>query len=154
MFSHQLDTHVRIAAPPDQVIDRLCDTGTITKWSTFTRRMAVTSGGGPGGAVVAGAVLDLGLDPAGDGRKLLDFTPTVLVRSDTELRWVGLMAGAAVFRGEHFFVATAADGGGTDLHHGETFSGALVPLFRMLWLEGTRRGFERQNEELKKVLEG
>jgi hypothetical protein len=152
MFTEHLDTYVHIEAPPEAVIDRLCDGENIGSWSTFTRRLAVLAGAGPDGCIAKGSVLDLQMDAAGDGQTM-EFKPRVLVRSPRELRWVGVLGIELLFRGEHFFIATPGANGGTDLHHGEVFTGAIIPYFRMKLLEGTRQGFERQNEELKKSFE-
>lgn len=85
------------------------------------------------------------MDPAGKG-STQTFRPTVLVTTDSELRWVGTLG--PLFRGEHYWLAEEAPDGGTKLSHGEVFSGSLIPLFQWLMLEDTREGFVRHNGEV------
>lgn len=156
MTSHEIKTEVRISnATPAQVIDKLTDADSYARdgWSTFVRSMKVVSGGGADGEIVEGTVLENKLDVTGDGARLMEFKPVVLTRSVDELRWVGELAGAWLFRGEHYFKA-AADGSDTVLEHGELFSGLLVLVFKIAGMADTEKAFVRFNGEVRGCFEG
>jgi hypothetical protein len=146
MFPHMIETRVAIAATPEAVIARLVDCENISTWSTFTKKMEVTSGEKE---VIAGCSLLVDLDAKGDG-KTITFKPKVLVKSERELRWVGTLGLESLFRGEHFFVASSGcNDEGCTLTHGECFTGLLCPLFAKLGVfNDTEAAFKRQNEEL------
>ena len=58
-----------------------------------------------------------------------------------------------VFDGEHYFKLEAKADGGLVFHHGELFSGILVPLFKRSLDGATRQGFIAMNEALKREAE-
>ncbi|XLM21773.1 SRPBCC domain-containing protein, partial [Chromobacterium piscinae] len=55
--------------------------------------------------------------------------------------------------GEHYFRLEALADGGTRFHHGEDFSGILLPLIGGALLEGVRQGFLLMNQALKRRCE-
>jgi hypothetical protein len=63
------------------------------------------------------------------------------------LRWLGRVGLPGLFDGEHGFRLEAV-AGGCRLHHGERFSGLLVPLFGRM-LDATEQGFGALNQALK-----
>ncbi len=149
MFTADILTKVTVSASPEEVIALIVNSKDYS-WNTFLKTFKVTGGPtGEGGEVVEGSTLMVEMDPEKNG-KLMKFTPRVLVKTPTELRWLGLMGSSLLFSGEHFFIAEAGDTPGECiLTHGEKFSGAIIPLFKMLWLKGTTNGFEALNEGVK-----
>ena len=88
--------------------------------------------------------------PEGRGMK---FTPEVLrAEPARELRWIGRLP-LNLFNGEHFFRLEAAGPGRTRFHHGERFTGFLIP-FMGGTLRKTHRGYLLMNEALKRRVEG
>jgi hypothetical protein len=90
------------------------------------------------------------------GGKGLHFRPTVLaVQLNQELRWKGsfIFGLPRLFDGEHYFRLEEKPGGVVVLHHGEHFSGLLVPLFRRSLSGEVTRGFIAANEALKREAE-
>ncbi len=59
------------------------------------------------------------------------------VEPDTELRWTAHFVSPVVFKGEHYFSIEPTTGSRTVFHHGEVFSGLLVPI---VWPLLRRRG--------------
>jgi len=80
--------------------------------------------------------------------------PTVLaVEPNRQLRWKGQLLVPGMFDGEHFFRLEPNAGGGTTFHHGEIFSGLLVPLLKRVLDGATKQGFIAMNEALKREAE-
>jgi hypothetical protein len=83
------------------------------------------------------------------------FRPTVLiVKPKREFRWKGKFVIPGVFDGEHFFKLEQKSDGQLVFHHGEVFSGLLVPFLRRSLDRGTKQGFVAMNEALKREAEG
>ncbi|WP_189642742.1 SRPBCC domain-containing protein [Deinococcus piscis] len=138
--SEPLRTRVLIDAPPEQVWQVLTDTAQYGQWNPVMVRMT--------GRLQAGQTIEFE-NHSQDGNTMT-FRPTVL-RADAgrELRWLGRLWVPRLFDGEHYFVLTPTTGGKTQLEHGETFRGALVPFVRG-WLRGTvQNDFHRINAALK-----
>ena len=135
-----LDTHIDIAAPPQRVWDVLTDFERHPEWNPFIRSIS--------GELREGAPLHVVLGPPGDTP--MTFRPTVTrAVAPTAFAWLGTFGAGWIFRGEHRFRLEPLAGGGTRLHHGETFGGLLVPLMRNSLDTDTRRGFEAMNCALK-----
>jgi hypothetical protein len=63
----------------------------------------------------------------------MNFQPT-LIKADKnhELRWMGRVLVRGIFDGEHYLIIEKISEEKVNLIHGENFSGALVPLLRLL----------------------
>lgn len=129
-----------IPAPPEAVWEVLTDFAAYGNWNPFMDRIE--------GEAQVGSKLRVHMKPPG-GRGMT-FRPTVLAAvPGRELRWLGTLGVRGLFDGEHSFILTADDSGGTRLSHGETFSGVLVTLMRSS-VSGAQAGFEAFNEALAK----
>ena len=138
----RIETAIDIAAPPGAVWDVLVDFAAYPDWNPFIRRLQ--------GEARVGARLEVTVQPPGG--KPMTFKPTVLAAEpEHELRWLGRVLLPGLFDGEHGFRLERA-AVGCRLHHSETFSGLLVPLFGKM-LENTERGFTALNEALKRRVE-
>jgi hypothetical protein len=138
----RIETAIEIAAPPSAVWDVLVDFAAYPDWNPFIRLLQ--------GEATVGARLEVTVQPPGG--KPMTFRPTVLVAEPaSELRWLGRVLMPGLFDGEHGF-RLEPTAGGCRLHHGETFSGLLVPLFSRM-LDGTAQGFGALNQALKERVE-
>lgn len=133
-------THVDIAAPPATVWAVLTDLPRHAEWNPFIRSIS--------GELRPGSRLAVHVAPP--GKPGMRFRPTVLVATpERELRWIGRVGLRGVFDGEHWFRLEPTGPAACRFHHGETFSGLLVPLFGKGLPETTAEGFRRMNEALK-----
>lgn len=141
----RIDTEIEIDAPPDTVWAALVDFPGHAAWNPFIREIS--------GEAVVGARLTAVIAPPGG--KPMTFRPTVTVAdAPRELRWVGRVLMPGLFDGEHWFRIEPREGGST-LHHGEQFTGMLVPLvMREGMFKQTRFGFEVMNRALRNHLTG
>ncbi len=138
----RIETAIDIAAPPRAVWDVLVDFAAYPDWNPFIRRLQ--------GEARVGARLEVTVQPPGG--KPMTFKPTVLAADPArELRWLGRVLLPGLFDGEHGF-RLEPTAGGCRLHHGETFTGLLVPLFGRM-LDGTAQGFGALNQALKERVE-
>jgi len=87
------------------------------------------------------------------GSRAMKFKPTVTAATaGHELAWFGSVGVRGVFDGAHSFVLEPVGERGTSVTQSETFSGALVGLFRS-GLEKTANGFDEMNWALKERCE-
>lgn len=99
-----------------------------------------------------GEALRVVIQPAGSGG--MTFRPRVLaVETQREFRWKGRLLLPGLFDGEHFFVVESQADSRVVFHHGELFSGVLVPLFKRSLDGPTREGFVAMNEAIKREAE-
>lgn len=116
-MSTQVQTTILIPAPLDQVWRALTDVDAYPQWNPLLRlRPHSHEGLREGGR----ALLTLRL-----GKLPLVVPVVVESASGNELRWVGGVPG--LFRGRHYFRLREVEGG-TELTHGEDFSGVLPRL--------------------------
>jgi len=140
----EIRTSIEIDAPPAAVWQILTDGERFAYWNPFVLDMR--------GTLEVGETLAVTIQP--EGQPAMTFTPEVLAsREDEELRWVGKLGVKGVFDGEHFFRLEKTAQGGTVLHHGEDFRGALAYVIFAMIGEDTRAGFEAMNNALKSRVE-
>jgi hypothetical protein len=140
----EIHTEIEIAAPPEEVWRVLTDFAAYPEWNPFVTRVS--------GELRVGGRLEIFVQvPEGRGMK---FTPEVLwAEPARELRWVGTLPVPGLFNGEHFFRLEPAGPGRTRFHHGERFSGLMIPFMGGV-LKKTHRGYLLMNEALKARVEG
>jgi len=139
----QLETRIGIAATADRLWSILMDFPAYPRWNPFVRSIE--------GRAEVGATLSVLLQPPG-GRPMR-FRPQVrVVERPREFRWKGRLFIPGLFDGDHFFVIEEAAEGSV-FHHGERFTGLLVPLLRRSLEGATRQGFIAMNEALKREAE-
>lgn len=141
---YRLETHIAIDAPIERVWSLLMDCPGHARWNPFIRSVE--------GRPEVGQSLNVFIQPPGGRGRW--FRPTVLAAEPNRaLRWKGKLRLPGVFDGEHFFEIAPNPAGGLTFHHGEVFSGILVPLFRGLLDGEIREGFIAMNEALKREAE-
>ncbi len=129
----QVQTTQFIPAPLDQVWRALSDFDAYPRWN-WLLRLRPLSGLREGGR----ALLTLRV-----GKLPLVVPVVVEAASGTELRWVGGPPG--LFRGRHYFRLREVEGG-TELTHGEEFSGILPHLVWPVIGSQVEREYQRLNE--------
>ncbi|MFF7726919.1 SRPBCC family protein [Streptomyces sp. NPDC008001] len=139
----EIATAVDIAATPGHVWRILTDLDRYGEWNPFIREAS--------GTVSPGERLRLKVQPA--GRRPMTFRPRVKAAvPGEELRWLGRSLVPGLFSGEHRFVLTDLDGGGTRVVQSERFTGVLVPFLRR-GITATIAEFKALNQALKKRAE-
>lgn len=133
-----ITTTIDIDATPAEVWGVLIDFPSHEQWNPFFARMV--------GSPEVGTKLKITARKGdGDG---MSFAPKVLeVEAAQILRWKGQLFVPGIFDGEHSFRLEALPNGRTRLHHGETFTGILIPLMGKV-LADTEAGFIAFNEAL------
>ncbi|GAA0392532.1 SRPBCC domain-containing protein [Streptomyces luteireticuli] len=140
----EIATWTDIGAPPARVWEVLTDLEHYRDWNPFVREAS--------GSVAVGSRLRLRMHPA--HRRPMTFHPRVrAVVPERELRWRGRLLVPGLFDGEHRFVLTDLDGGGTRLVQSERFTGLLVPFLKRT-IADTAGDFEAFNRALRRRAEG
>ena len=136
----EIQTQIDIDAPPKRVWAVLTDFERHPTWNPFIREIR--------GEPREGAQLYVRLAPP-DG-KPMTFKPVVTsAEPNRAFAWLGKLFASWVFAGAHRFRLEPLAADWTRFHHGEAFSGLLVPLIKRRLDTDTRRGFELMNEALK-----
>src|SRR2546427_464199 len=118
---HRIETQIEIAAAPERVWALLMDFPSYATWNPFVRSIE-------GEPEVGQQLKVLVQSPAGGAMR---FRPAVLVAQKYgEFRWKGKFLVPGLLDGEHYFRIERTSGDGVVFHHGELFSGLLVPLFK------------------------
>jgi hypothetical protein len=139
----QLHTEVTIDATPEDVWAVLMDFERYPEWNPFLVEMA--------GVAAEGQHLRVRFQPPGG--RAVTMAPTVTeVRDGEVFEWLGHLGVPGVFDGRHRFELHPADHA-TRLTQGETFTGALVPLFARTLERKTAAGFAAMNDALKARVE-
>jgi hypothetical protein len=144
MSMHRLETQVEIRASAERVWSVLMDFPAYARWNPFIRSIM--------GIPARGESLSILIQPPGSrGMRL---RPTVLVSEPLrEFRWKGELLIPGIFAGEHYIRIEQRSATGVVVHHGEIFSGILVPVFKRSLDGATREGFMAMNEALKQEAE-
>ncbi|MGK5547596.1 SRPBCC family protein [Streptomyces sp. URMC 127] len=139
----EIATVVDIAAAPGHVWRILTDLAGYEEWNPFIREAS--------GEVSPGRRLRLRVFPG--RRRPMTYRPKVKAAVPAEeLRWRGRTLMPGLFTGEHRFVLTDLDGGGTRVVQSERFTGVLVPFLRRS-IAATVADFDALNRALKKRAE-
>ena len=142
---HRLDTEIEINASAERVWSVLMDFSAYGRWNPFVRSIA--------GTPLVGERLNVFIQPPGSGG--MNFRPTVLtLEPHREFRWKGKVMIPGLFDGEHFFRLEPASPDRVVFHHGELFSGLLVPFLRRSLDGPTTQGFIAMNQAIKQEAEG
>ncbi|MBI3249468.1 MAG: SRPBCC domain-containing protein [Deltaproteobacteria bacterium] len=141
---HRIETQVEVNASAETVWSVLLDFAAYPSWNPFVRSIE--------GSPEPGKQLRVFLRPPGS--KGMTFRPTVLtVTPGREFRWKGKLLVPGLFDGEHFFSLEPRQENQVVFHHGELFSGLLVPFLKGTLDGATKQGFVAMNEALKREAE-
>lgn len=136
----RLETKIEINASAERVWAVLMAFPAYERWNPFIRSIE----GGP----IVGERLKVLIEPPGG--KALRFEPRVLVvEPEIEFRWQGRVLFPGLFDGQHYFVLEKLAEKKVLLHHGERFSGLLLPFLKSAIEGPTRQGFIAMNEALR-----
>lgn len=140
----EIYTEIEISASRDKIWQTFSDFEKYPDWNPFIRSLQ--------GTPKTGNQLRVEIYPP-DAKSML-FKPKVLGYKEKEsLRWKGHLIFPGLFDGEHIFELKDQTGGKVLFIQRERFSGILVPLFRSMLENNTRRGFELMNKKLKELCE-
>lgn len=142
----EIDTDIRIDAPPREVWRVLTDFARFPEWNPLITRAS--------GELREGATLEIFVRvPDSTART---FRPRVLkVVPGRELVWLGTLAVPGLFNGEHRFRVEPDGDSRSRFLHGERFTGLLIPLLDAAGvIRKTERGYHMMNEALKRRVEG
>jgi hypothetical protein len=143
MARRELNTCIDIHASAGRVWQVLTDFAAYPQWNPFVVSAA--------GAPRQGERLRIRVQPPGTTGS--NFTPLVLVAEPgRELRWVGTLP-LGSFRGEHFMRLEPLGAERVRFHHGEIFSGWLLPLVWRMQGAAIERGYALMNEAMKQRAE-
>ncbi|KAK2761246.1 hypothetical protein FQN54_001768 [Arachnomyces sp. PD_36] len=158
-----IHTEIQINAPPSAVREAFLDFPSLpTYHTTFIKTITPHDPSKNGPTLSPGDKLSCLIGN-------MSFSTVVETNSPAEFTWRGTLGSTAFFTGAHHFkfLAVHSDGDGdgdgdcdggaeekTRFVHGEEFGGVLAGVFGLFGREGTKRGFERINEDLKTFVEG
>lgn len=131
---------IEIRAPLETVWRVLSDFPSYREWNPHLREVR-------GRPRQGGRLMVLSQPP---GARALALRPRLLIwRPPYEFRWRATFISRHLFSGEHGFrLETHADDR-VRFVHDETFRGLLVPLYSLVRMSATRRGFAEMNEALR-----
>ncbi|MGE6396101.1 SRPBCC family protein [Chryseobacterium scophthalmum] len=139
-----LTTDIIINSTPEKIWAVLTDFTNYPNWNPFITSLT--------GNFEVGKKIMVRIEPP--EAKVNTFKPTVTAyEPKKKLSWLGVFLMRGIFDGEHKFELTDNGNGTTTLVQSEHFIGILVPLFKKMLDNNTRRGFEEMNKKLKEQVE-
>ncbi len=140
----ELRTQIQIKATPEEIWSVLTDFKKYPEWNPMIRLFE--------GNLSEGNKVTVRLEQPGSSG--MTFKPTIKrVVANREFRWQGHLLFPGLFDGEHFFEIRNNNDGTCTFVHGENFKGILIPLFKKMLENNTKRGFEMMNKQLKERCE-
>ena len=136
----EIRTEILINSSPSRIWKILMDFENYPKWNPFIKSIS--------GKAEKGNKISAKLKPP-DAKGMM-LNPMILeVKNEKEFRWLGHLIIPGLFDGEHIFELIDNKNGTTTFIQRELFGGILIPLFKKLLDDNTRRGFELMNQQLK-----
>lgn len=140
----EIRTEVLIKAAPSKVWEFFTNFQNFPKWNPFIEYI--------NGDVAVGNILEIKISPP-DAKPMI-FKPKVLkMIQNQEISWLGHFIIPGLFDGEHIFEFIDNKNKTTTFIQREKFTGILVPLFKKMLDDNTKRGFELMNNKLKEKCE-
>ena len=131
---------IEIRAPLETVWRVLSDFPSYRDWNPHLREVR-------GRPRQGGRLMVLSQPP---GARALALRPRLLIwRPPYEFRWRATFISRHLFSGEHGFRLETHSEDRVRFVHDETFRGLLVPLYSLVRMSATRRGFAQMNEALR-----
>jgi len=142
----EIYTEIVVRADAGTVWDILLDFDAYPLWNPFITKIR--------GTPALGARLEC--RPRLPGRRRTTvFHPRISRLEPQEtFAWLGHVLVPGLADGEHLFEISREDDTAVKLVHRQEFRGLLIPVLWPFFHEGTRRGFERMNEALRRRAEG
>jgi hypothetical protein len=141
---YEIKTEIEIEAPPSRVWEVLSDFSRYPDWNPFI--LAVK------GVVQQGAKIDYRFEfPRG----IRIWTPAEILTFEPgkELRWAAHFLSPKLFNGDHHFVIEPVNGTRSRFHHGEIFTGLLLPVILPLLRKDGPQIYQALNVALKQRVE-
>jgi hypothetical protein len=136
----EIRTEIEISSNPSKIWKLLMNFEKYPEWNPFIKSIR--------GQAVEGAKIVVKMEPP--GAKGMTFKPKILrINPEKEFRWLGNLFIKGLFDGEHIFELIVKQDGITTFIQREMFKGILVPLFKKMLDNNTRKGFELMNQQLK-----
>ena len=143
-MAKEIKTEILINTSPDKVWAILSNFSNYPNWNPFIKSIT--------GDVKVGNKITARIEPPDANG--MTFKPTVLsFETNKELSWLGSLLFKGLFDGEHRFELIDNKNGTTTFIQRELFNGILVPLFKKMLENNTKRGFEEMNKKLKELAE-
>jgi len=136
----EIRTEILIHADPSKIWSILMDFGKLPDWNPFIKSIQ--------GQAIAGQKIKVRLEPP-DAMGMTIKPRVLAVNKEKEFRWMGHLIFPGLFDGEHIFEFVDNRNGTTTFIQREVFQGILIPLFKKMLDDNTRRGFESMNRQLK-----
>lgn len=144
IFRNEIKTKTLIYAERAKVWNILTDYNRYPSWNPFIKSLE--------GNLTVGEKIRVQIQPPDSGKMV--FNPKVLrFIAHQEFAWLGHFIIPGLFDGEHIFILSDNGDGSTTFLHRENFKGLLVPFFRKMLDNNTRRGFHVMNLKLKQLAE-
>ena len=143
-MAKEIKTEIVIHATPAKVWSILTNFDNYPNWNPFIKSI--------NGEVLVGNKITARIEPP--EAKGMTFKPKILCyETNKELKWIGHLLFAGLFDGEHKFELIDNGDGTTTFRQSEKFRGILVPLFKKMLDNNTKKGFEAMNRKLKELAE-
>lgn len=140
-----LKTSIDINASPEKIWSILNDFERYPIWNPFIVELT--------GKFELGKRILVKIQPP--DAKMSTFKPKVTAFEPTKkMSWLGSVLMPGIFDGEHIFELLPQSNGSTRLVQSEHFKGILLPFFKKILDNNTRRGFEAMNKKVKEIAEG
>ena len=139
-MAHEITTKIEIGAPAARVWAVLSDFAHYPDWNPFILEVL--------GSVVQDAKV----------KYRFEFPPGIRIRAtakilkfeqEKELRWAAHFLTPKLFNGEHYFAIEAINTTSIMFHHGEIFTGLLLPLARPMLEKYGLQTYQALNNKLK-----
>lgn len=143
-MAKEIKTQILINATPEKVWSILTNFDNYPNWNPFIKSLE-------GEVKVGNKIIARIVPPDSKG---MTFNPRILTfEKNKEFKWLGHLLFSGLFDGEHKFELIDNRNGTTTFLHSEKFKGILVPLFKRLIENNSKRGFEEMNRKLKELAE-
>jgi len=140
----EIRTEVTIKASTSRIWKILMEFDKYPEWNPFIKSI--------NGQPIKGNKISARLE-APDAFGMTINPKVVSIVNEKEFRWLGHLLIPGLFDGEHIFELLDNKNGTTTFIQREKFRGILIPIFRKMLNNNTRRGFASMNEQLKIVAE-
>jgi hypothetical protein len=139
-MTKEIKTEIQINSNPAKIWKLLMEFEKYPEWNPFIKSIK--------GQALEGTKIIVKMEPP--EAKGMTFKPKILrINPEKEFRWLGHLLIKGLFDGEHIFELIDKQDGSTTFIQREIFKGILIPLFKKMLDNNTRKGFELMNQQLK-----
>ena len=140
----ELSTSINIQATPEKVWAILTDFKHYPEWNPFIKKIE-------GDLQLSKKIRARIEPPQANG---MTFTPKITrLEPKKGFSWLGHLIIPGLFDGEHSFELIENNDGSTTFVQSEKFAGILIPFFKKMLEDNTKRGFESMNLKIKERAE-